>query len=64
MDEGSYFGEMAIMSNKERSAAVVAKTNLHLAVMKAKDFNTIFKHMQNSLNFRLKALSTFFSDIN
>ena len=43
LNEGSMFGELALIWNQPRSATVVAKSNLELAVLTSQDYKSLLK---------------------
>lgn len=56
MVKGQHFGEISIMTNQRRGATIVAQTNLHLGVLMAGDFKSIFEKIYMEMNFTLGIL--------
>ena len=50
---------MALINNKPRAATILAKTEVHLAVLRKKDFRELFQEIElNKLNAELDLLNS------
>ena len=43
LSEGESFGELALLSHKKRNATIIAKTNVHFAVLEKQAYNTVLE---------------------
>ncbi|CAD8048240.1 unnamed protein product [Paramecium primaurelia] len=59
--EGQMFGELALIWNQPRSATVVAKSNLELAVLTSQDYKSLLKDAElNKIEQRIKFFQNYF----
>ena len=57
LDQGQYFGELALMNNRPRLASIVATTHTVLAVLHKVHFNSILKRLEEQR--QMKEMSFF-----
>ncbi len=74
LNPGDMFGEMAVLGNQERSATIIAHTDIVMFKFKGKDFKSlldkdpeigfhVYKKMAQTLSKRLKDLDKRYHDI-
>jgi len=62
IEEGDFFGEMALLDDSTRAATVIARENMELLSLHRRDFFTIYEHYPATANLMLRTIGRSLSE--